>query len=145
MADTKFGFVLEINGQEIALSPKTALADVKAKGVEVELPPGTELRLPKAGDGLQGFINACSEAFGGGPVTLPTDLPAPLDKATSYLSDVEITITDFWIRFPPVDPTKVTDYRIGAYVASTPIKLLGDTLKLKGFSVQIAGGAGIKP
>ena len=139
----KLGFVLEINGQEIALEPRTAV-DAIGAGIEVGLPAGTEVRLGSAAGGLQSFVSAISKAFGGGDVTLPT-LPSPLDQATDYVSHLDVTINDLWIRFPPKLSDTPKDYRIGVYVSGRAIDLVTSAIKFKGFAVQIAAGAGLKP
>jgi len=126
-----FGIVLEVNGKEIALEPKTAIDQIKEKGIEAELPPGTEVHLGSLGGGLQGFATKLG-------VNLPakTDLPLPvLQEAYDTLISAELTINDLYLKIPPNNATK--SYRLGLYVGWPQAKDLVGDLKLKGFSLKI--------
>jgi hypothetical protein len=153
MADVKFGLVLDVNGHEVVLEPKTAINKIQDEPIELELPPGTEIRMNIAG-GLKAFINEMSTTFGGGKVTWPENLPEPLQTTINYLETLDITINEFWIRIAAKEVTDKDgkkgrkfvvpeDYRIGVYVSGATIGLFG-SLAFKGFIVQIAAGNGIK-
>jgi hypothetical protein len=141
MADVRFGFVLEINGQEIPLEPKTAIGKI-TEGIEVALPPGTEVRMRHVGGGLKGLVDSLVTAFGGTAITWPANLPKPLDGTLEYLDKLDVTINDLWIRFPK-DFGTPKDYRIGVYAGGDAVSLVGNTLKFKGFVVQLAAGDGL--
>lgn len=133
--DVYLGVVLEINGKEIALEPKTAINKIKEQGIEAELPAGTEVRLGSIAGGLQGFVQKFQPGF-----TFPakTDLPTPLQGVYGALTTVELTINDLYIKVPPKEPAGgKNSYRLGIYVGwPTPQELVGN-LSLKGFSVKI--------
>jgi len=134
---TYFGIVLEVNGKEIALEPKTAIDKIKEQGIEAELPPGTEVHLGSVGGGLQGFVQTIDKKF-----SLPdkTDLPLKvLQDAYDTLTSAEITINDLYLKIPPGDGAK--SYRLGLYVGWPHAKDLVGSLKLKGFSLKIDGTA----
>jgi len=136
--DTYMGVVLEINGKEIALEPKTAITNIKQTGLEAGLPAGTEVHLGSIAGGLEGFIQKIDTSF-----KLPpkTDIPGPLQGMYGALTSVELTVNDLYVNIPPTaekgKPQASTGYRLGLYVGwPEPQTLVGD-LKLKGFSIKI--------
>jgi hypothetical protein len=135
--DAYFGIVLDVNGKEIALEPKTAINKIKEQGIEAELPAGTEVHLGSVGGGLQGFVRTIDPTF-----NLPKqeDLPLPiLQQAYGTLTTAEITINDLYLKIPPGNGAK--SYRLGLYVGWPEPKDLVGSLKLKGFSLKIDGTA----
>jgi len=161
MAETavRFGMLLEIDGQQITLQPKTAIDKLKDEPIELELPPGAEITM-NVSDGLEAFISRISTTFGGGAVKIPKDLPAPMDTVVDYLASIDVTIYDFWVKMQAEDvavddPGKAGEkktvkkfgkpkhYRIGIYVKANPLALFG-SVKFNGFVVQIAAGDGLR-
>ena len=153
MATTPFGIVIELMGTQIALNPTTALADLKTKGIELELPRGMEVPLGNIAGGLQSFIQACATAFGAGTITFPSaaDFPEPIHTAFNITNSVSITITDLYLKIPGpgTDPTKQatapTSYRLGAYFNIDGADLFTNKLRLKGFSMRIVSADQVKP
>ncbi len=138
--DAYFGVVLEINGKEIALEPKTAINKIKELGLEAQLPPGTEVHLGSIANGLEGFVQGIDPNF-----KLPPkeDLPLPaLQKAYETLRSAELTINELYLKIPPKPATgdaPPTTYRLGVYIGwPASVSLIGESLKLKGFSLKIA-------
>lgn len=137
--DAYFGVVLEINGKEIALEPKTAINQIKAQGLEAQLPPGTEVRLGSIAGGLEGFVKGIDPTF-----ALPKkeDLPLPaLQSAYGTLTTAELTINDLYLKIPPTPVggnRPPTSYRLGIYIGwPNSVSLIGETLKLRGFSIRV--------
>jgi hypothetical protein len=136
--DAYFGIVLEVNGKEIALEPKTAINKIKEQGIEAELPAGTEVHLGSMAGGLEKFVQTIDPKF-----ALPdqNDLPLPaLQNAYGALKTAELTINDLYLKIPPANSTDSTSYRLGLYVGwSGQAQTLVGSLKLKGFSVKLDG------
>jgi hypothetical protein len=134
--DAYFGIVLEVNGKEIALEPKTAINKIKDQGIEAELPPGTEVHLGSIAGGLEAFVKTIDSSF-----SLPKkeDLPLPvLQDSYEALKTAELTINDLYLKIPPAGQGPKS-YRLGLYVGWPDAKALVGSLKLKGFSLKIDG------
>ena len=133
--DAYLGVVLEINGKEIALEPKTAINKIKEQGIEAELPAGTEVRLGSIAGGLEAFVKKIDTSF---KLPAKADVPGPLQGMYDALTTVELTVNDLYLKVPPQVPAGgKSSYRLGIYVGwPTPQTLIGD-LSLKGFSVKV--------
>jgi hypothetical protein len=136
--DAYFGIVLEVNGKEIALEPKTAINKIKELGIEAELPAGTEVHLGSIAGGLEKFAKTIDPSFA---LPAQADLPLqPLRDAYGALTTAELTINDLYLKIPPAGSQDSTAYRLGLYVGwSGDAKTLVGDLKLKGFSIKLDG------
>jgi hypothetical protein len=130
-----FGVVLELGNppKQVIFSSDT-IADIKEKGLELELPEPVKLGTFKQ------LIESAQEQFG---VTFPTtdELPPPLKTAVDKLEALEVTIVTAHIKVPSQsqsdagDTTKYT--LVMTALAKDDLFKLGDQLKVKGVVVGV--------
>ncbi|HEY3823369.1 MAG TPA: hypothetical protein VGL82_02375 [Bryobacteraceae bacterium] len=141
--DVFLGVVLEIEGKDIALEPKTPVNKISVYGLEAELPKGTEVLLGSVGGGIQSFVQSVT----GDPTwKMPDkkDLPGVVAGVYDTVMTAEITINDLYIKIPPKSNDEKTAaekletaYRLGVYVGwPKPQSLIGN-LSLKGISIRV--------
>jgi hypothetical protein len=113
MPDTKtyFGIVLELNGEVISLSPKTAITEIKTEGIDVGLLPDQTIEFGKVGENLKSILDSLGVStdflIEGGTPENPTltvegieDIEA-LNRVVQLLFNAELAVEEFHVRVPP--------------------------------------------
>lgn len=145
--DVFLGVILEIEGKEIALEPKTPVNKIAEQGLEAELPKGTEVLLGSVGGGIQSFVRSVTNDPKWEMPKKET-LPAVVAGVYGAVMTAEITINDLYVKIPPKsNETKTaaekleTAYRLGVYVGwPQPQSLIGN-VSLKGISLRVVKSA----
>lgn len=117
------GIVLELAGKEISLEPKTAITEIKTKGMEVGLPPGQRIDLKTVQENLLTVLNAVdvdSRSFldqqtGALLEEALPDIDA-LKNAVNLMLGARLGVEQFHVRVPP----SYTLYPSGATVPTVP-------------------------
>ena len=147
------GIVVNVDGKDISLAPKTAISNIARDGIDVGLPEGKSVALGSTENGINGILKAFtgSRPNGDPVVKLPDvkELPdfEPLQKAYAVFLKAQLTIEDFHVKIPgtatkipgteALDKNKYYTVGLSATWDGDDGKLFGD-ISIKGIYLEVS-------